>query len=66
MTTHHYAEVGTLAVCGQLADGINHTTHSAPVVRSLAARSRPNVVGFIDVCPICFAAVANERQEATA
>lgn len=53
-TTHHYAEAGTLAACGQLADGIHHTTHSRDVLEAFATLDEGHAV---DVCPTCLAVV---------
>lgn len=56
MTTYHYAEVGTLAVCGQLGDGVDHTTCTADLLRGYSRLTPARV------CPTCLA-VANERVE---
>ncbi|GAB7005798.1 hypothetical protein JCM18899A_32710 [Nocardioides sp. AN3] len=53
MTTYHYSEPYRLrAVCGQVADGVNHTNEAAPVLRAMADRGR------FDICPGCLAAVS--------
>ena len=58
-TVHHYAEVGTLAVCGRPTDGTDHMTHTARVVIGLARSYRPNAMGRHNICPVCLA-VAQE------
>lgn len=61
MTLHHYSVAGTLAACGQLADGVNHTTHAGDVIRFLGAT--PLAGAMADVCTACLA-VANDQRPA--
>ncbi|GAB7003908.1 hypothetical protein JCM18899A_13800 [Nocardioides sp. AN3] len=48
--THHYSERYRLrAVCGQVADGVNHTNESAPILRAMVD------LGHFEVCSTCLA-----------
>lgn len=58
MTTYHLADSHRLrAACGQLPDGIDHTTATAGVVRGMASLVPARV------CPACLAAA--REQEST-